>query len=69
MRWYLIVVALVVLYLAGTWYEDKFDPGKFMMTSWHGNAVALLALCEGNPTVAGEFPIQLASNAEILLFW
>ena len=27
-----------------------------MMTSWHGRAFPLLALCEGNPSITGGFP-------------
>ena len=30
---------------------------------------ALLALCEGNPPVTGEFPQQMASNAESVSMW
>ena len=36
-----------------------------MMTSSNGNISALLALCEGNPSVTGGFPSQMASDAEL----
>ena len=34
-----------------------------MMTSWYGNISALLALCEGNPSVTSGFSWQSAGNA------
>ena len=46
----------------------QFDPGKFTVTSWHVNAVTLLAICEGNPPIAGGFPSQRTSNAELWFF-
>ena len=44
--------------LLKNWNDDRRFYGIFMVTSSNGNISALLAICEGNPPVTGEFPSQ-----------
>ena len=41
----------------------------FRLTSTKTSKPALLALCEGNPPVTGQFPSQRASSAKTLSIW
>ena len=41
----------------------------YIMTSSNGSISALLALCEGNPSVTGGFPSQRASDAGFDVFF
>ena len=40
-----------------------------VITSWHGNISALMALCYGNPPVTGGFPSQTAVARALIFFF
>ena len=62
-------LSLVIIAFADVQAADAaVSSAGTVMTSWHGNAVRITGLCEGNPPSTGGFPSPRASYIDFLCF-